>query len=127
MESTLHTQTPKAVPLVIDVYTKFRPTEGAERSLLGLTSTGGMAQPLRACENRMGRADRGHSYQPAAGRRAQVGADRDHLLRVALAGVITLMANALWRGLRKDHQEEQFRERALSRRMREFVDQTLPI
>ena len=41
-------------------------------------------------------------------------------------GVIVLMAIALWRGLREDHEEEQRRERALRRRLREFVDHTPP-
>ena len=41
-------------------------------------------------------------------------------------GVIVLMAIALWRGLREDHAEEQRRERALRRRLREFVDHTPP-
>jgi len=41
-------------------------------------------------------------------------------------GVIVLMAIALWRGLREDHEEEQRRERALRRRMREFVDHKPP-
>ena len=37
-------------------------------------------------------------------------------------GVIVLMAIALWRGLREDYDEEQRRERALRRRMRDLVD-----
>jgi glycine betaine transporter len=41
-------------------------------------------------------------------------------------GVIVLMAIALWRGLREDHEEERRRERALRRRLREFVDHTPP-
>ena len=36
--------------------------------------------------------------------------------------VILLMAVALWRGVRDDWTEEQRRERALRRRMRELVD-----
>jgi glycine betaine transporter len=36
--------------------------------------------------------------------------------------VIVLMAVALWRGVRDDHDEEQRRERALRRRMRDMVD-----
>ncbi len=36
--------------------------------------------------------------------------------------VIVLMAVALWRGLREDYDEEQRRERALRRRMREMVE-----
>lgn len=43
-----------------------------------------------------------------------------------LVGVIVLMAIALWRGLREDHEEEKRRELALRRRMREFVDHTPP-
>lgn len=41
-------------------------------------------------------------------------------------GVIVLMAVALWRGLREDHEEEQRRDRALRQRMREFVNHTPP-
>ena len=41
-------------------------------------------------------------------------------------GVIVLMAIALWRGLREDYEDEQRRERALRRRLREFVDHTPP-
>ncbi len=38
------------------------------------------------------------------------------------SGVIVLMAIALWRGLREDHDAEQRRERALRKRMREMAD-----
>ena len=37
-------------------------------------------------------------------------------------GVILLLAIALWRGVRDDWNEEQRRERALRKRMREMVD-----
>nr|WP_145545098.1 BCCT family transporter [Variovorax boronicumulans] len=40
--------------------------------------------------------------------------------------VIVLMAVALWRGLREDHEDERRRERALRRRMRELADQAPP-
>ena len=36
--------------------------------------------------------------------------------------VIVLMAVALWRGLREDHEAEERRERALRRRLRELSD-----
>ena len=38
------------------------------------------------------------------------------------AGVILLLAIALWRGVRNDWNEEQRRERTLRKRMREMVD-----
>ena len=40
---------------------------------------------------------------------------------VPFAVVIVLMAVALWRGVRDDHEEEQQREKALRRRMREAL------
>lgn len=40
--------------------------------------------------------------------------------------VILLMAVSLWRGLQEDYAEEQRRERALRRRLREFVDHHPP-
>lgn len=40
--------------------------------------------------------------------------------------VILLMAVALWRGLREDHEEEERRERALRRRMRELAGSAAP-
>ena len=43
-----------------------------------------------------------------------------------LVGVIVPMVIALWRGLREDHEAEKRRERAVRRRMREFVDHTPP-
>ena len=41
-------------------------------------------------------------------------------------GVILLMAVALWRGLREDHEDEERRERALRRRMRELAGSAVP-
>ncbi|HZF82306.1 MAG TPA: BCCT family transporter [Burkholderiaceae bacterium] len=41
--------------------------------------------------------------------------------------VILLMAVALWRGLREDHEEEERRERALRRRIRELAGSAAPM
>ena len=94
--------------------------------VLGMMSTGGQADPSARVKVVWGLLVAGiaSSLLVAGGLKSVQTATIVFALPFTI--VIVLMAVSLWRGLREDHEEEQRRERALRRRLREFVEPTAP-
>ena len=102
-------------------------TSGDSATLvLGTMSTGGQADPSARVKIAWGLLISGIAISLLLAGGLKAVQTATIVFALPFTVVIVLMAVALWRGLRDDHAEEQRRERALRRRMRDLVGPPSP-
>jgi glycine betaine transporter len=98
-------------------------TSGDSATLvLGMMSTGGNENPSARVKVTWGVLVAGIAISLLLAGGVKAVQTATIVFALPFTGVILLLAIALWRGVRDDWREEQRRERALRKRMREMVD-----